>query len=201
MKELEKHINPILKEKIFNDLSKKLDKKYSYHNIDHTNRVINAAINIARNYDITDDDWKCLLTACLLHDYGFIESHIDHEEIGVKLSSEILPNYGFSSDKIDLINSLILATKLINQPKNILESIIRDSDLEYLGSDDFKMVYPSLKEEWINCSVVKDDSEFYKLQFQFLSKHNFYTDYMINNTEGQKITNIKYAEKMMRLHH
>ena len=33
---------------------------------------------------------RCLLTACLLHDYGFIKSHVDHEEIGAELSESIL---------------------------------------------------------------------------------------------------------------
>ena len=84
MKEIEKHINPELKEKIFDDLSNILDENYSYHNLDHTKRVISAAVDIGSNYDLSEKDWRCLLTACLLHDYGFIESHVDHEEIRSK---------------------------------------------------------------------------------------------------------------------
>ena len=67
------------------------------------------------------------------------------------------------------------------KPKNLLESIIRDSDLEYLGSEDFIKISPLLKKEWINCDVVKSDSEFYKIQYKFISNHNFYTDFMIKN--------------------
>ena len=197
MKEIEKHINPELKEKIFDDLSNILDENYSYHNLDHTKRVIGAAIDIGINYDLSEKDWRCLLTACLLHDYGFIESHVEHEKISAKLSSQILPKYGFSETDIQIINSLIIVTKLEEKPKNLLESIIRDSDLEYLGSEDFIKISPLLKKEWINCKVVKSDSEFYKIQYEFILNHSFYTDFMIKNSINQKKENIDYAKSMI----
>ena len=197
MKEIEKHINPELKEKIFDDLSNILDENYSYHNLDHTKRVISAAIDIGINYDLSEKDWRCLLTACLLHDYGFIESHVEHEKISAKLSSQILPKYGFSETDIQIINSLIIVTKLEEKPKNLLESIIRDSDLEYLGSEDFIKISPLLKKEWINCKVVKSDSEFYKIQYEFILNHSFYTDFMIKNSINQKKVNIDYAKSMI----
>lgn len=197
MKEIEKHINPELKEKIFDDLSNILDENYSYHNLDHTKRVISAAVDIGSNYDLSEKDWRCLLTACLLHDYGFIESHVEHEKISAKLSSQILPKYGFSETDIQIINSLIIATKLEEKPKNLLESIIRDSDLEYLGSEDFIKISPLLKREWINCNVIKSDSEFYKIQYEFISNHSFYTDFMMKNSLNQKRENIDYAKSMI----
>ena len=197
MKEIEKHINPELKEKIFDDLSNILDENYSYHNLDHTKRVISAAVDIGRNYDLSEKDWRCLLTACLLHDYGFIESHVEHEKISAKLSSQILPKYGFLETDIQIINSLIIVTKLEEKPKNLLESIIRDSDLEYLGSEDFIKISPLLKKEWINCKVVKSDSEFYKIQYEFILNHSFYTDFMISNSINQKKVNIDYAKSMI----
>lgn len=197
MKEIEKHINPELKEKIFDDLSNILDENYSYHNLDHTKRVISAAVDIGSNYDLSEKDWRCLLTACLLHDYGFIESHVEHEKISAKLSSLILPKYGFSETDIQIINSLIIATKLEEKPKNLLESIIRDSDLEYLGSEDFIKISPLLKREWINCNVIKSDSEFYKIQYEFISNHSFYTDFMMKNSLNQKRENIDYAKSMI----
>lgn len=197
MNEIEKHINPELKEKIFDDLSNILDENYSYHNLDHTKRVISAAVDIGSNYDLSEKDWRCLLTACLLHDYGFIESHVEHEKISAKLSSQILPKYGFSETDIQIINSLIIVTKLEEKPKNLLESIIRDSDLEYLGSEDFIKISPLLKREWINCNVIKSDSEFYKIQYEFISNHSFYTDFMMKNSLNQKRENIDYAKSMI----
>ena len=46
MIDLEGLINLKLREKIHKDFSEKLDKKYIYHNLDHTKRVIKSAIKI-----------------------------------------------------------------------------------------------------------------------------------------------------------
>ena len=186
-----------LSERIFRDLSEKLNSNYFYHNLSHTKRVINSALKIGRNYHLNNENLTILLTASLMHDYGFIKSHIDHEEIGVKLSSKILLDYDYSEKKIQLINKLILVTKPLAVPKDNLESIMRDSDLEYLGSKDFESISEKLKEEWIKFSIVKSDEEFYKKQLEFLSNHKFCTDFMKKNGNINKEKNIIYAKKKL----
>jgi len=185
---------------VYKDLSNKLDSKYHYHNLHHTKRVINSAKEIGNHYNLSRDDWRDLLTACLLHDYGFIKSHIDHEEIGAQISKEILPGYYFSDDHIESISSLILITKVAEKPSNLLESIIRDADLEYIGSDDFQKISEYLKKEWLECGVVDNENQFYKIQYEFLLSHNFYTAYMQEKGRDQKIKNIKYAKLVMESH-
>ena len=186
-----------LSERIFRDLSEKLNPNYFYHDLSHTKRVINSALKIGRNYHLNNENLTILLTASLMHDYGFIESHIDHEEIGVKLSSKILLEYDYTEKKIESINKLILVTKPLAFPKDNLESIMRDSDLEYLGSKDFESISEKLKEEWIKFSIVKSDEEFYKKQLEFLSNHNFCTDFMKKNGNINKEKNIIYAKKKL----
>ncbi len=198
--ELSKYVPEALIELVYKDLSNKLDSKYHYHNLHHTKRVINSAEEIGNHYNLSRDDWRDLLTACLLHDYGFIKSHIDHEEIGAQISKEILPGYYFSDDHIESISSLILITKVAEKPSNLLESIIRDADLEYIGSDDFEKISEYLKKEWLECGVVDNENQFYKIQYEFLLSHNFYTAYMQEKGRDQKIKNIKYAKLVMESH-
>ena len=198
--ELSKYVPEALIELVYKDLSNKLDSKYHYHNLHHTKRVINSAKEIGNHYNLSRDDWRDLLTACLLHDYGFIKSHIDHEEIGAQISKEILPGYYFSDDHIESISSLILITKVAEKPSNLLESIIRDADLEYIGSDDFEKISEYLKKEWLECGVVDNENQFYKIQYEFLLSHNFYTAYMQEKGREQKIKNIKYAKLAMESH-
>ncbi len=198
--ELSKYVPEALIELVYKDLSNKLDSKYYYHNLHHTKRVINSAEEIGNHYNLSRDDWRDLLTACLLHDYGFIKSHIDHEEIGAQISKEILPGYYFSDDHIESISSLILITKVAEKPSNLLESIIRDADLEYIGSDDFEKISEYLKKEWLECGVVDNENQFYKIQYEFLLSHNFYTAYMQEKGRDQKIKNIKYAKLVMESH-
>ena len=200
MSNLENHINRNLKEKINDDFLKLLDSKYLYHNLHHTERVIKSAIKIGSDYDLKDSEWKVLLTACLLHDYGFIKSHVDHEEIGAELSESILKDYGYSNKEISSVQSLILITKAIAIPNNDLEAIIRDSDLEYLGSNDFEYISEKLKEEWLLCGVVSSESEFYQLQLDFLINHQFHTEFMRKNGKKLKEKNLRYAHEMMKSH-
>ena len=200
MSNLENHINLNLKEKINDDFLKLLDSKYLYHNLHHTERVIKSAIKIGSDYDLNDSEWKVLLTACLLHDYGFIKSHVDHEEIGAELSESILNDYGYSNKEISSVQSLILITKAIAIPNNDLEAIIRDSDLEYLGSNDFEYISEKLKEEWLLCGVVSSESEFYQLQLDFLINHQFHTEFMRKNGKKLKEKNLRYAHEMMKSH-
>ena len=200
MSNLENHINLNLKEKINDDFLKLLDSKYLYHNLHHTERVIKSAIKIGSDYDLNDSEWKVLLTACLLHDYGFIKSHVDHEEIGAELSESILKDYGYSNEEISSVQSLILITKAIAIPNNDLEAIIRDSDLEYLGSNDFEFISEKLKEEWLLCGVVSSESEFYQLQLDFLINHQFHTEFMRRNGKKLKEKNLRYAHEMMKSH-
>ena len=120
--ELNKYVPKALIDLVYNDLSHHLDSKYHYHNLHHTKRVINSAEEIGNHYNLSRDDWRDLLTACLLHDYGFIKSHLEHEEIGSKISKEILPGYYFSDDHIETISSLILITKVAEKPRRTEET-------------------------------------------------------------------------------
>ena len=194
-------INLKLRERIHKDFSEKLDQKYLYHNLEHTKRVIKSAIKIGASYDLSDDQWKVLLTACLLHDFGFIKSHINHEETGADIAESILTEYGYNQEQIKSVKSLILVTKAIAIPNNNLESIIRDSDLEYLGSNNFEIISEKLKEEWLVCDVVSSEEEFYKLQLDFLINHQFHTEYMRKKGKELKNKNIRYAHQMVKKSH
>ena len=194
-------INLKLRERIHKDFSEKLDQKYLYHNLEHTKRVIKSAIKIGASYDLSEEQWKVLLTACLLHDFGFIKSHINHEKTGADIAGSILTEYGYNQDQIKSVKSLILVTEAIAIPNNKLESIIRDSDLEYLGSNDFEKISEKLKDEWIVCDVVSSEEEFYKLQLDFLINHQFHTEYMKKKGKKLKNKNIRYAHQMVKKSH
>ena len=55
----------------------------------------------------------------------------------MEYAQKFLPEYGYSKIQIEKISQLILATKVPQNPKNKLEKIICDADLDYLGREDF----------------------------------------------------------------
>ena len=62
------------------------------------------------------------------------EVYKDHEETGVEIAGAILPHFDYTEEQIQKINELIMVTKLPPRPKNLLEQIICDADLDYLGT-------------------------------------------------------------------
>ncbi len=80
---------------------------------------------------------------------GFIKKYDNNEDIGAKHAREVLPKYGFSPEQIELVSQLILATKMEYEPKTVLEKIMKDADLEYLGRDDFREISSKLMQEFL----------------------------------------------------
>ncbi len=68
--------------------------KLQYHNIDHIYDVLNAAVMIAENEKVSEDEIKLLRLAALYHDAGFIHSPKNHEEKGAEMAKEMLPDFG-----------------------------------------------------------------------------------------------------------
>ena len=59
----------------------------------------------------------------------------------------------------------------------ILEKIICDADLMYLGTDDFKLRGDDLYLEFLANKTVSNKDDWNKLQIRFLKSHRFHTDY------------------------
>ena len=94
-----------------------------------------------------DEDIFVLKSAATYHDAGFVEEYDKNEPIGARLAEEILPIYGYTDQQIEQVKELIYATIIPHNPKNKLEQIICDADLDYLGSDDFFEFSDTLRRE------------------------------------------------------
>lgn len=165
-----------LEEFILNKLEKELPKHLFYHNLKHTIDVTNQAELIGRGEGINDEEMLLLKTAALFHDLGHTINSKDHEFIGTQLAKEILPIYGYEEDQIEIINSIIMATKLPPTPHTLLERIICDSDLDYLGRADFVPVSDTLFKELQAQNIITNIDDWNRLQIKFLSSHHYFTE-------------------------
>lgn len=154
----------------------KLPKRIYYHTEKHALNIMNAVEFLGFGEEIFNEDILLLKTAALFHDIGFIDQYIENEEIGVSYARKLMPKYGFNDERIEKVASLILATKIEREPQNLLEEIIRDADLDYLGRDDFDDISFKLKKEFLENKVVNSEKEFYKMQYEFLNSHRFVTE-------------------------
>jgi hypothetical protein len=71
---------------------------------------------------------------------------------------------------------LIMVTKIPQQPKTLLESIICDADLDYLGREDFPAIAEFLYLELKACGEMSDRNRLNELQLSFLGAHQYHTE-------------------------
>jgi len=92
---------------------------------------------------------------------------------------------------------MIEATKVPQLPKNKLECILADADLEYLGTTTFKTRGDKLLEELRHFYPELDRASWDKIQIDFLQNHHFHTSYCLKNRTHQKQLNLETLKKMI----
>ncbi len=165
-----------LEDFILEKLEHGLPKNLYYHNLKHTVDVYTQVELIGRSENLGPEDILILRTAALFHDAGHMIDYSTHEEMSVKLVKEILPEYYYTQEQIDIVCQLILATKMPPRPKNLLEQIICDADLDYLGRIDFIPVSNKLYQELHEHGKIGTLKEWSELQIKFIEGHQYFTN-------------------------
>jgi len=164
-----------LQELILEKLERELPAYLYYHNVKHTVDVVTEVELIGWAENLNDEDVLLLKTAGLFHDVGHTVAYDNHEYHGTVLAREILPKYGYSEEQINIICETIMSTKLPPRPKGILQEIICDSDLDYLGRSDMIPVSNTLYKELSEQKKVGTLNDWNKLQLKFISGHQYFT--------------------------
>ena len=146
-----------------------------YHSVDHTMDVYDTARSIAQKEKVSAADTKLLLIAALYHDSGYLHQREDHETISCNIVRATLPGFDYSKEEIETICGIIMATKLPQDPHSLLEQIICDADLDYLGRDDFFKIGDYLYRELRAAKLIANQTDWDKLQVDFLQKHHYFT--------------------------
>lgn len=172
-------------------LNSKLNKFYFYHNAEHSLYVLDKATEIAHHQNCSVIEIELVRAAALWHDTGFINIYKGHEEEGCNLVNIYLPDFGFSADAIKIICGMIRATKLPQLPKNKLEQILADADLEYLGTNNAAAIANKLFKERQSLNPGFTADQFNKMQILFLQNHRYFTNFCKENKEHIKQTYLK----------
>ncbi|MDQ3535664.1 MAG: HD domain-containing protein [Bacteroidota bacterium] len=176
-----------------------LSAYYTYHNFDHTQYVLEKSIFIAEIENIPKDDVTLLKIAALYHDIGFTLKRENHEETGIQIASTELLELGFGEADIEKISGMIMATKIPQRPKNILEKIIADADLEYLGTDKFDEFGQKLFREMKYFQPTLTPTQWLEIQIEFLSNHSYHTNYCRKFTEPVKQIYLEQLKAKVKL--
>lgn len=171
---------------ILEKLQKELSQTLSYHSVSHVKDVLEAVERIGKEEGVSEEDLVLLKTAAVFHDSGFIFDAAEHEKKSCEIAREYLPGYGYNARQIEKICGMIMATKIPQSPNNLLEEILADADLDYLGRDDFFKIGNHLFNELMLFGVIHSEREWNQLQISFLEKHHFFTKTAIKTRKAKK---------------
>lgn len=178
--------NQAMQEFVLNLLRNNIPENYYYHNPEHTSYVVKTALEIGRHEGCTEHELELLSIAALWHDTGYVKVYRHHEEESCLIARQYLPEYGYSIAEIDIICSIIMATKIPQTPKTKLEQILADADLEYLGTPTFEIKSDSLFKELQSNNPILTKEKWDQMQISFLQKHHYFTRFCKENKEPIK---------------
>jgi class 3 adenylate cyclase len=186
-----------IQEIILDKLEKELPEYLFYHNVKHTVDVVTEVELIGWGEGCSDEEILLLKTAGLFHDAGHIVAYDNHEFYGTEMAKEMLPEYNYTQEQVERICEIIMATKLPPRPKSLLEEIICDSDLDYLGRSDFIPVSNTLYEELKAQNKIGELNDWNKLQVKFITGHQYFTNTARSLREVNKQLQIERIQSLI----
>lgn len=168
--------------------SRRVDARFQFHNLQHTQQVVRAAEEMAAHYHLNEEDQTVLLLAAWFHDTGFSTGRAeDHEKESVRLATEYLQSVQASPEVIQRVSSCIQATRMPQSPISLVEKIMCDADLWHLGTNDFKAMNDKLRiEQEAYFKKPFSKKEWRQRNIEFLENHQYFTDYAQQRLEPKK---------------
>ncbi len=187
-----------LRRKALELLQNRLSSKLTYHGIHHTMDVMKTVNFYIRKKKIPTQKAQLLRIAALYHDIGFTETYKEHEAKGVEILRKAMQECGADEKKyFEILASLIMATKIPQNPKTELENILCDADLFYLGGNEYYSISDTLYTELKNFKLIQTLDQWNRIQISFLTGHGYYTSFAKKKLQQGKNNRIEELSKLI----
>jgi predicted metal-dependent HD superfamily phosphohydrolase len=193
IKKAEKHVR-----KLYEDHSNDV---FVYHNLEHVEKVVKVAGEIANHYSLSDQQLRAVLIAAWFHDVGYLLYHSNgHEQKSAVVATDFLKQEDASQELIQKVREAILATEIFSTPTSLVAKIVADADLFNLGTTDFRKTNKKMWVEMKRCYGEKIPTrEWFQSALRLLEKHQYHTDYCRNMLEKGKQENISFLKKWLEI--
>jgi predicted metal-dependent HD superfamily phosphohydrolase len=180
-------------------LGEKLPAHFVFHDLRHTREVAAAAYEIGQASNLTDDQQETVLVAAWMHDIGYLYGCEHHERDSASTAVKFLRDWGASDEKTMAVQRTILATRMPQNPQDLLGQVLCDADLQHLAKGDIAERGQCLRQE---IAVVKDihfnsDKQWLEYNLSFLKNHEYFTEYGKTVLQPLKKKNIKRLKKQL----
>ncbi len=194
-------IYKVAEDYVRNLFEKHPNNKLVFHNLHHTETVVQRTNEIAAHYNLSDVQMLTLYIAAWFHDTGhlYTEGFHGHEEKSVEIMKAFMNEFD-DADKelIPEIEACIIATKMPRNPLNLLQEILCDADVYHLGTKEFKKANQRVFEEY-NLRVGKiSEHEWNVKSLEVLNGVHFYTAYCKELLDKKKKENMKKIKKKIK---
>ncbi|MEI9921076.1 MAG: Pycsar system effector family protein [Bacteroidota bacterium] len=177
----------------------KLPADITYHTVNHTVGVVDAALEIGKASGLSKDELEIVELACWFHDVGYSQHAEDHEFIGADVAFKFLIERKFPEARAEQVRNCILATKMPQRPRNKLEEVVCDADLLHLAKDGFMHKTKLLQQELeVTFGHKIPTDQWLKRTCMFMENHHYFTEYARKNYDDAKQKNLEMIEQIQK---
>jgi predicted metal-dependent HD superfamily phosphohydrolase len=179
-----------------------LSPNYAYHCLEHTKQVVENARIIADGVRLSypdalsEYDEFLMLVAAWFHDIGFMVVYHGHEAEGCRAARKLLTGI-LSDEDIQRIEHVIMSTQIPQSAMDMVEHIVCDADLFYLGGNQFSLWSNRLRDE--HRAVLGreyTDREWIDFNIGFVESHTYFTEFAKARNDAGRDENLRKLEAM-----
>jgi adenylate cyclase len=164
-----------LEERIFETVLADLPSSLHFHRLEYAQRVYNQAFLLCRAEEVEQEDRLLVRTAALMLFTGLTQAYHNFENRSSVIAREMLPGFKYAEPQIDQICNLIMSTKPPFHPNNLLEKILIDARMEFIGRPDYPTQIKLLFQELLETGARINGQQFKKQQLELLYEFDFFT--------------------------
>lgn len=185
---------------VFAHFKDNLSPTYTYHNFNHTLRVVNATEKLIEKEKVSQVEKTALLLAAWFHDTGYTNGGDKHEQRSVSFLNDFAKGQSIDHETLALAENLILITCFSAEPKTIAECILRDADSAHFADANYLSLSELLREEWkqTNGKIFTDVEWALENRNMLTQCHRYYTDYAKRKWQPLKDANVGLLQEKIK---
>jgi predicted metal-dependent HD superfamily phosphohydrolase len=163
---------------------------FVFHDLEHTVQTVSAARVIGEGFQLSERELLLLQLGAWFHDTGYAEGFAKHEERSCA-NADLFFRGKISDEDLAEIKGLIMATRVPQEPRTLLEQIIGDADLSHLGTEYYWDRTGKLRQEFVlDRKLIMSEQEWIDFEINFMLTHEYHTavaQELFNKKKGKHI--------------
>lgn len=197
-KTIQKKTNQKLVEEAYSYCMELIDRychNYFFHNPSHTRWVYERSTYLAMAEWVGAIDMEDLQIAALFHDTGFSVQYAKNEYAWSQIARKWLESKNHDEDRIQKIEDIIMATVVFSKPKNLLQEIIQDADLDNIGTKaGFKNSEAVMREYREIANINISECAYWQFAYKIYFHYEFHTKTARSERTEQQKRNLKLVK-------